>query len=115
VQHILGLLGMPRRVYTYPDLPGWSIWNLISTIGAFILLVAMLVFAWNIIISLRNGRPAGNNPWDAWTLEWATTSPPPPHNFDRLPDVRSARPLWDLAHPDDPDWRRGSRRQNAKS
>jgi cytochrome c oxidase subunit I len=105
VQHILGLMGMPRRVYTYPDLPGWGLLNMISTIGALLTGVATLIFIYNMIISLRNGKPAGDNPWDAWTLEWATTSPPPPHNFDQLPPVRSHRPLWDLAHPENPDWK----------
>jgi cytochrome c oxidase subunit I len=105
VQHILGLIGMTRRTWTYPDLPGWGIMNLISTIGAFILAFAMLVFVWNIFISLRSGQIAGDNPWDAWTLEWATTSPPPVHNFDRLPPLRSRRPLYDVNHPEDPDWK----------
>ncbi|HWP93306.1 MAG TPA: cytochrome c oxidase subunit I [Thermodesulfobacteriota bacterium] len=105
VQHILGLIGMPRRVYTYPDLPHWGMLNLVSTIGAFILALSVLVFVWNIIASLRNGKPAGDNPWDAWTLEWATTSPPPVHNFDRLPPIRGRRPLWDFTHPDKADWK----------
>jgi heme/copper-type cytochrome/quinol oxidase subunit 3 len=63
----------------------------------------VLVLLWNIVVSLRRGRPASDNPWSAWTLEWATTSPPPVHNFDRLPPIRSRRPLWDLAHPENPD------------
>jgi cytochrome c oxidase subunit I len=100
IQHILGLIGMPRRVYTYPDLPGWGTMNLISSVGAVISAISLLVLIWNIIVSLRSGAPAGDNPWDAWTLEWATTSPPPPHNFDQLPPIRGRRPLWDLAHPD---------------
>jgi heme/copper-type cytochrome/quinol oxidase subunit 1 len=103
VQHILGLIGMPRRVYTYPDLPYWGVLNLISTVGAFILALSVLAFIWNVIISLRSGKPAGNNPWDAWTLEWATTSPPPVHNFDNVPPVRGRRPLWDLSHPNEAD------------
>jgi cytochrome c oxidase subunit I len=103
VQHILGLVGMARRVFTYPDLPGWGAMNMISTIGAFVLGVSVLVFVWNILVSLRSGQSAGDNPWEAWTLEWATTSPPPVHNFDRVPPVRGRRPLWDLAHPDEPD------------
>jgi heme/copper-type cytochrome/quinol oxidase subunit 1 len=105
IQHFLGLMGMPRRVYTYPDLPGWGIMNLISSVGGLISALAVLVFIVNIVWSLRRGALAGPNPWDAWTLEWATPSPPPPHNFDAVPPVRSRRPLWDLAHPDMPDER----------
>jgi cytochrome c oxidase subunit I len=100
IQHVLGMLGMPRRVFTYPALPGWEAMNMISTIGAFVLAFAVLTLMINIAISLRSGKLAGNNPWDAWTLEWATTSPPPPENFTRVPPVRGRRPLWDLAHPD---------------
>jgi cytochrome c oxidase subunit I len=107
VQHFLGVMGMPRRVYTYPDLPGWGVLNMLSTVGAFATAVAVLVFVWNVVVSLRAGAPASDNPWQAWTLEWATTSPPPPHNFDQLPPVRSRRPLWDVTHPEDPDWQRG--------
>lgn len=100
IQHILGLDGMPRRVYTYPDHPGWAVMNLISTVGASILGLSVLVLLANILFSLRFGERAGDNPWDAWTLEWATTSPPPEHNFDTVPPVRGSRPLWDLAHPE---------------
>src|SRR5205807_1263657 len=92
--HFLGLMGMPRRVYTYPDLPGWGPLNLLATVGAFVLGLAMLTFGWNVVVSLRKGRLAEANPWDAWTLEWATTSPPPAHNFlGDPPPVASARPL----------------------
>jgi cytochrome c oxidase subunit 1/cytochrome c oxidase subunit I+III len=107
VQHFLGLIGMPRRVFTYPDLPGWAALNMISSIGAGIMGIAVAIFLWNLITSSIDEEPAGNNPWDAWTLEWATTSPPPPHNFDLLPPIRSRRPLWDIAHPEDPDWKHG--------
>ncbi|HEV2392568.1 MAG TPA: cytochrome c oxidase subunit I [Verrucomicrobiae bacterium] len=103
VQHFLGLMGMPRRVYTYPDLPYWGSLNLISTVGAFILGFSVLLLLWDVGRSLRAGTPAGDNPWQAWTLEWATSSPPPEHNFERVPPVRSRRPLWDLAHPETPD------------
>jgi len=105
VQHILGLVGMTRRTWTYPNLPGWGTMNFISSIGAFILAFAMLIFVWNVFISLRKGEIAGDNPWDAWTLEWATTSPPPVYNFVRLPPIRSRRPLYDVNHPEDPDWK----------
>ncbi|MFN8533629.1 MAG: cytochrome c oxidase subunit I [Dehalococcoidia bacterium] len=104
VQHVLGFMGMPRRVYTYPDLPGWGPINLVSTVGGFLFGLAVLVFVWNVLWSLRRGQVAGDNPWQAWTLEWATTSPPPPHNFELVPPVRSRRPLWDLAHPENPDF-----------
>ncbi|MGI8435851.1 MAG: cbb3-type cytochrome c oxidase subunit I, partial [Chthoniobacterales bacterium] len=103
IQHFLGLAGMPRRVYTYADLPGWAWMNMFSTVGAFIMGVASLLFVWNLIVSLLNGRKAGANPWNGWTLEWATTSPPPHENFRALPPIRSRRPLWDVANPDRPD------------
>jgi cytochrome c oxidase subunit I len=106
IQHVLGLAGMPRRIFTYPALPGWGIMNLISTIGAFVLGVSVLVFLWNLYVSFQHGETAGDNPWNAWTLEWATSSPPPLQNFKAVPPVRSRRPLWDLAHPEDPDWKR---------
>lgn len=107
VMHFLGLMGMTRRVYTYPNLPGWGMLNMISTIGAVIMGISSLLFIWNIWVSRRSGEPAGDNPWEAWSLEWATTSPPPVHNFDRIPPIRSRRPLWDLAHPENPDWKNG--------
>ena len=103
--HIPGLLGMPRRVYTYEAGRGWETWNMISSIGAAVQAVAILIFVYNMIRSYFKGAPAGNDPWDAWTLEWATTSPPPHYNFAMVPAVQSRRPLWDIKHPEDPDWR----------
>jgi heme/copper-type cytochrome/quinol oxidase subunit 1 len=67
--------------------------------------ISSLIFIWNILVSRRSGELAGDNPWEAWSLEWATTSPPPEHNFDRLPPIRSRRPLWDVMHPANPDWK----------
>jgi cytochrome c oxidase subunit 1 len=103
--HISGFLGMPRRIYTYDVDRGWAIWNQLSTVGAIIQVPSYAIFVWNILRSLWKGAPAGDDPWDAWTLEWATTSPPPSYNFAEVPTVRSRRPLWDLKHPDDPDWK----------
>jgi cytochrome c oxidase subunit 1 len=102
--HFAGVLGMPRRIYTYPADRGWEVWNLVATLGVPIQAVALLLFVINVVLSLRRGKPAGNDPWDAWTLEWSTTSPPPAYNFATLPEVKSRRPLWDLKHPSDPDW-----------
>jgi cytochrome c oxidase subunit 1 len=102
--HNAGFLGMPRRIYTYEVDRGWEIWNQLATIGALIQVPSFALFAWNVVWSLFRGQPAGNDPWDAWTLEWATTSPPPAYNFEVVPTVHSRRPLWDLKHPDDPDW-----------
>jgi cytochrome c oxidase subunit I len=103
IQHFLGLLGMPRRVFTYPDLPHFTWMNMLSTIGVFFMAAAALVLVWNLVASFFGGKLAGDNPWDAWTLEWATTSPPPHENFYALPPIRSRRPLWDIANPDRPD------------
>jgi cytochrome c oxidase subunit 1 len=103
LMHIPGVLGMPRHIYTYEADRGWGIWNLLISIGVIIQMVAIAIFVWNLIRSLMWGEEAGPDPWDAWTLEWATTSPPPVYNFAEEPVVHSRRPLWDLKHPDDPD------------
>jgi cytochrome c oxidase subunit 1 len=103
--HVSGLLGMPRRIYTYHEERGWELWNLLSSIGVLVQVVAIAFFVLNVLYSLFKGRKAGDDPWDAWTLEWSTTSPPPACNFEEIPVVHSRRPLWDLKHPDDPDWK----------
>lgn len=103
--HFLGMLGMPRRIYTYAPSRGWESLNLITSFGVLIQLIAVSIFMYNVIHSILRGIKAGDDPWDGWTLEWATSSPPPEYNFEKVPVVRSGRPLWDLKHPEDPDWR----------
>ena len=95
--HINGLLGMPRRVYTYQAGLGWDTLNLIETIGASMLAIGILLFVINFLMSLRTGDEAGPNPWGGSSLEWVTSSPPPPYNFETLPEVHSRTPLWDEA------------------
>ena len=97
--HINGLLGMPRRVYTYPGGLGWDGLNLLETIGAVILTVGIILFIANVLSSLTNGETAEGNPWGGSTLEWATSSPPPPYNFETLPEVHSRNPLWEDVTP----------------
>jgi cytochrome c oxidase subunit 1 len=101
--HVPGLLGMPRRIYTYEANRAWMIWNMIASVGAFVQAIGTLVFVFNMVWSYFKGAVAGADPWDAWTLEWSTTSPPPDYNFARIPSVASRRPLWDIKHPEDPD------------
>jgi heme/copper-type cytochrome/quinol oxidase subunit 1 len=93
--HILGLQGMPRRVYTYVPETGWGALNLVSSVGAVVMALGVIVFVINMARALRIGALAGNDPWGGDTLEWATSSPPPPYNFAVLPVVASQEPLWD--------------------
>jgi cytochrome c oxidase subunit 1 len=103
--HILGLLGMPRRQFTYPANMGWDQLNLLSTLGAFTIALGVIVFLVNFVWTMAKKRTASSDPWDAFTLEWATTSPPPVENFLTIPVVRSRRPVYDLKHPENPDWK----------
>ncbi len=100
VQHILGILGMARRVYTYPDYKWYGLLNFISTVGAMLMGVAGLLLVYIIFKGLRKGKKAPADPWDGFTLEWTTSSPPGLKNFDTITEVTGRRPLWDLKHPD---------------
>jgi cytochrome c oxidase subunit 1/cytochrome c oxidase subunit I+III len=93
--HIAGLLGQPRRTYTYASGLGWDLHNLLSTIGVFVMGAGILVTFWNWFRSRAHGEPAGEDPWSGDTLEWTTTSPPPEYNFATIPTVRSREPAWD--------------------
>jgi cytochrome c oxidase subunit 1 len=95
VQYSAGLSGMPRRISEYHS-SGLTEYNVISTIGSFILALGVLVTVYNVFASIRKGRPAGPDPWRANTLEWFTPSPPPAHNFDVIPTVRSLEPMKDI-------------------
>ena len=99
-QYLLGLKGMPRRVAEYAASDGFTTLNRISSAGAALLFIAVALFVVNVVWSWWVPIPAGDNPWDAATLEWATSSPPPHHNFLKLPPIRSRRPVWDKNHPE---------------
>jgi cytochrome c oxidase subunit I len=100
--HLTGLLGMPRRIYTYTDGMGWNTLNMITSVGSFVFAIGVLLLFINVWKSLKAGAPAGANPWDAPTLEWATSSPPPPYNFAVIPTVASRHPLWEGRLDDEP-------------
>ena len=93
--HLTGLLGMPRRIYTFPADMGWDTLNLITTLGAYLFAIGVALTFINVFVSLRRGRAAGPNPWNASTLEWSVPSPPPPYNFAVIPIVQSRHPLWE--------------------
>jgi cytochrome c oxidase subunit I len=96
IQHSIGLDGMPRRVYEYPDIGHLELYNLVSTVGSFILALGILVTVYNVVRSRKRGAIAGPDPWKGNTLEWFTTSPPPVVNFEAVPRVRSVEPMKDV-------------------
>jgi len=100
VMHFLGDMGMPRRVYTYAPLPGWGTLNLIASVGAAIMAIGVLLFAYDVVTTFFSRRYAGADPWGGYTLEWWTSSPPPEFNFTSLPPIRSERPVFDAKHPE---------------
>ncbi len=106
--HMLGIFGMPRRVYTYPDNLGWNELNLLASVGVIFIAVGVLVFLVNFVKTLKAGEKVGSDPWDAFTLEWDTTSPPKKYNFLEIPIVRSRRPFYDKKYPETADWKQVS-------
>ena len=103
--HILGLNGMPRRTYRYGAGLGWDFWNLVATVGAFLIALSVLLFIYNLVKSRRSGPLAGNDPWDGRTLEWSIPSPPPVHNFDEVPIVQSLDDFWHKKYTEDEEGR----------
>jgi cytochrome c oxidase subunit 1 len=99
--HILGLQGMPRRIYQWPAGMGWDLWNLVSTAGAFLIALSILVFMANAVLSTARGAAADADPWDARTLEWTIPSPPPHYNFAEIPTVRHRDELWHRKYAED--------------
>jgi cytochrome c oxidase subunit 1 len=103
--HVLGLQGMPRRIYRFPPNMGWDLWNLVSTVGAFLIALSVLVFMANVVWSWRRGRTATADPWDGRTLEWSIPSPPPAHNFEEIPVVRALDDFWHRKYAEDEEGR----------
>jgi cytochrome c oxidase subunit 1 len=104
-QYLLGLRGMPRRIAVYSTTDHFTFLNRLSTAGAYLTAIGFVVFLINMWVSWRSPIKAPDNPWDGHSLEWATTSPPPSHNFHRVPPIRSTRPTWDMNHPEHADGR----------
>jgi cytochrome c oxidase subunit I len=96
-QFLVGLDGMPRRIADY-EIDRWTSANQVSTVGSYLMAVSVLIFLWNVLVSIRRGQPAGDDPWEGNSLEWVTSSPPPSHNFHHLPEVHSERPAFDQRH-----------------
>ncbi len=96
--HFLGMDGMPRRIHTYDSSMGWDLWNMVATVGAFILAASVLIFLHNVFRTIRKGEPAGNDPWDGRTLEWSISSPPPEYNFATIPTVHSRDAHWEAKY-----------------
>jgi cytochrome c oxidase subunit 1 len=99
--HMSGLLGMPRRIYTYSEGQGWDLWNLMATIGAFVIAFSVLTFAINLVLSLARGEKSGPDPWDARTLEWSIPSPVPHYNFAEIPQVHARDDFWHRKYTED--------------